>query len=108
VGIGMDAAKPDVGRATVSKDEKDTGAFKTPTLLDISKSGPYFHDGSVADLREAVKLMSTGGKPNKYLDEKNLADAKNAKLSDAEIDDLVAFLKALDVNYTIEEPSLPQ
>jgi cytochrome c peroxidase len=108
VGIGMDAAKPDVGRFTVSKDEKDTGAFKTPTLLDISKSGPYFHNGSVADLREAVKLMATGGKPNKYLDEKNLADAKNAKLTDAEIDDLVAFLRALDVNNTIEEPTLPQ
>lgn len=108
VGIGMDAAKPDVGRFTVSKDEKDTGAFKTPTLLDISKSGPYFHDGSQADLREVVKLMSTGGKPNKYLDETNLADAKKAKLTDAEIDDLVAFLNALDVNYTIEEPTLPQ
>jgi cytochrome c peroxidase len=107
VGIGMAAAKPDIGRAAVSKDEKDTGAFKTPTLLDISKSGPYFHDGSQPDLREAVKLMSTGGKANKYLDEKNLADAKNAKLTDAEIDDMMAFLKALDVNYTIEEPTLP-
>ena len=108
VGIGMDAAKPDIGRAAVTKDEKDTGAFETPTLLDISKSAPYFHDGSQPDLREAVKLMSTGGKANKYLDEKNLADAKNAKLTDAEIDDMMAFLKALDVNYTIEEPNLPQ
>ena len=108
VGIGMDAAKPDVGRFTVSKDEKDTGAFKTPTLLDISKSAPYLHDGSQPDLREVVKLMATGGKPNKYLDETNLADAKNAKLTDAEIDDVVAFLNALDVNYTIEEPTLPQ
>jgi cytochrome c peroxidase len=107
VGIGMDAAKPDIGRAAVSKDEKDTGAFKTPTLLDISKSGPYFHDGSVADLREAVELMSNGGKPNPFLDKTNLADAQNAKLTPAEIDDMVAFLNALDVNYNIEQPTLP-
>jgi hypothetical protein len=51
--------------------------------------------------------MATGGKPNPHLDETNLADAKNAKLTDAEIDDLVAFLNALDVNYTIDEPTLP-
>ena len=54
VGIGMDKQPPDVGRAKVSGDEKDTGAFKTPTLLDISKSAPYFHDGSVATLEEAI------------------------------------------------------
>ena len=107
VGIGMDAEKPDIGRAAASKDEKDTGAFKTPTLLDISKSAPYFHDGSQPDLREVVKIMATGGKPNAHLDETNLADAKNANLTDAEIDDLVAFLNALDVNYDIDEPTLP-
>jgi cytochrome c peroxidase len=108
VGIGMSAGKPDVGRFAVSKDEKDTGAFKTPTLLDISKSGPYFHDGSQPDLREVVKVMATGGMANPYLDETNLADAKNANLTDAEIDDMVAFLNALDVNNTTEEPTLPQ
>lgn len=107
VGIGMDTDNPDIGRAAVSKDEKDTGAFKTPTLLDISKSAPYFHNGSQPDLREAVKLMASGGIANPYLDESNLADAKNANLTDAEIDDLVAFLNALDVNYNIEEPTLP-
>jgi cytochrome c peroxidase len=35
-GIGMDAANPDPGRAKVSGNQQDTGAFKTPTLLDIS------------------------------------------------------------------------
>lgn len=107
VGIGMDAATPDVGRAKVSSDEKDTGAFKTPTLLDISKSAPYMHDGSVATLEEAVDIMTSGGKANKWLDEKNLADAKNAELTDEDKADLVAFLKALDVDYTIMEPTLP-
>ena len=107
VGIGMDAENPDVGRSKVSEDEQDTGAFKTPSLFDISKSAPYFHDGSVATLEEAVDLMLSGGKENEWLDEENLADAKNANLSDDEKADLLAFLNALDVDYTIEEPTLP-
>ena len=108
VGIGIDGDKvSDPGRGKVSGDEKDTGAFKTPTLMDISKSAPYMHDGSVATLEEAVDLMTSGGKPNKWLDEENLKDAKDANLSDAEKADLVAFLRALDANYTVMEPALP-
>ncbi len=107
VGIGMDKDSPDVGRAKVSGDDKDTGAFKTPTLLDIRKSAPYGHDGSIATLEEAVDIMTSGGKANEWLDEKNLADAKDANLTDEDKADLVAFLKALDVEYTITEPTLP-
>ena len=103
-GIGMDAPKPDVGRFTVSKDEKDTGAFKTPSLFDISKSAPYFHNGSVATLEEAVDLMLNGGKKNKYLDTTNL---KPVKLTKAEKADLLSFLRSLDANYSITEPTLP-
>ena len=103
-GIGMDAKQPDVGRFAQSKVEKDTGAFKTPTLLDISKSAPYFHNGSVATLEEATDLMVNGGKKNKYLDTTNL---KPVKLTKAEKADLLAFLKALDVDYTVQEPHLP-
>jgi cytochrome c peroxidase len=107
IGIGMDKENPDVGRAKVSGDEKDTGAFKTPTLMDISKSAPYMHDGSVATLEESVDLMTSGGKPNEWLDEENLKDAKDANLTDAEKADLVAFLRALDAEYTVMEPTLP-
>ncbi len=108
VGIGCEGSTcADVGRFTVSKDESDTGAFKTPTLFDVSKSAPYFHDGSVATLEEAVHLMASGGKPNKYLDETNLADAKNANITPEEEALLVAFLKELTAVYHIEKPTLP-
>ncbi|MDE0101315.1 MAG: c-type cytochrome [Bryobacterales bacterium] len=107
VGIGMDAENPDTGRARVTEADEDTGAFKTPSLFDISKSAPYFHDGSAATLEEAVDLMLDGGKPNEWLDETNLEHAKNADLSEEERADLLAFLHALDVEYTIEEPTLP-
>ena len=62
-------------------------------MRNIGKTAPYFHDGSVADLREAVKLMATGGDRRVKDIDTNLADRG---LSDAEIDDLVAFLRALD------------
>ena len=104
VGIGMDDEEPDLGRYKVTQDEKDKGAFKTPTLRDVRQSAPYFHDGSVATLEEAVDLMVEGGKENPYLDRTNL---KKAELSSKEKEDLVAFLKSLEQPCGLYEPALP-
>lgn len=108
-GIGWDAAKnefADPGRSNATKAERDKGAFKTPTLLDISKSAPYFHNGSVATLEEAVELMLRGGIDNPWLDTANLRPP--VELTAAEKADLLAFLRWLDVQYTIKEPKLPK
>ena len=105
VGIGMDAAELDKGRFDKTNNEADTGAFKTPTLRDIAKSAPYFHDGSAATLEDAVTIMVNGGKPNKYLDTKNI---KKVTLTDKQKSDLIAFLKSLNVdNCQVTEPKLP-
>jgi cytochrome c peroxidase len=104
VGIGMKDKEPDPGRFKVTNEEKDKGAFKTPTLLDIAESAPYFHNGSVKTLEEAVDLMLGGGIKNPHLDTVNL---KPVKLTKQERADLLAFLRALDVEYKIEEPKLP-
>jgi len=103
-GIGMDLPTPDVGRKKVTSADADMGAFKTPTLRDISKSAPYFHDGSVATLEEAVAIMASGGKPNAFLDTKNL---QNRMLTADEKKDVVAFLRSLDCECTLAEPKLP-
>ena len=105
VGIGMKAEKPDPGRFNVTKIEKDTGAFKTPTLRDVARSAPYFHDGSVATLEEAVKLLLGGGIDNPHLDKVNL---QKADLTDGEEKDLVEFLKSLTESARLKEPKLPQ
>ena len=105
-GIGMDSDNPDPGRFKITNVDRDRGAFKTPTLLDISKSAPYFHNGSVATLEEAVDLMLKGGLDNQWLDEANLRPA--IELTAEERDDLLAFLRALDVSYNIEAPELPK
>jgi cytochrome c peroxidase len=105
VGIGMDQKEPDVGRFKVTNKPEDTGAFKTPTLRDISKSAPYFHDGSAATLEEALDIMLGGGKPNQYLDRKNLE--KHDVLPDQR-QALLDFLKSLDVDCTLKKPPLPE
>jgi len=104
VGAGMDAAEPDVGRKKVTNDEKDTGAFKTPTLRNISKTAPYFHNGSKATLEETVDFVLGGGYANKYLDTKNL---KKVRLTAAQRSDLLAFLNSLDCKGELKEPKLP-
>jgi len=104
VGIGMDVENPDIGRKKVTEKEADTGAFKTPTLRDISRSAPYFHDGSAATLADAVETMAGGGKPNPYLDKTNLQDHK---LTAQEKTDLVSFLTSLDCPCDLKEPKLP-
>jgi cytochrome c peroxidase len=54
IGVGMDAQKPDIGREEVTKDPKDKGAFKTPTIRNVALSAPYMHDGSQKTLEEVV------------------------------------------------------
>jgi cytochrome c peroxidase len=105
VGIGMDQKEPDVGRFKVTNKPEDTGAFKTPTLRDIAKSAPYFHDGSAQTLEEAVDIMLAGGKPNEHLDKKNLQ--KHDLLPDQR-QSLLEFLKALNVDCKLTKPALPQ
>jgi cytochrome c peroxidase len=91
IGIGTDKPEPDVGRFAVTKDPKDWGAFKTPTLREIEHTGPYMHDGSLKTLDEVVEYYNKGGTPNRNLDQ----NIKKLNLSEPEKKDLVAFLKAL-------------
>jgi cytochrome c peroxidase len=104
VGIGMDKPDADVGRFKVSNKEEDKGAFKTPTLRDIARSAPYFHDGSVATLEQAVDLMLAGGKPNQWLSKDKL---KPVLLPATERGDLLEFLKSLDETCSMPAPPLP-
>jgi cytochrome c peroxidase len=47
----------DLGRYQVSHQESDKMVFKVPSLRNVEKTAPYFHDGSVATLEEAIRLM---------------------------------------------------
>ena len=105
IGIGMDAKEPDPGRFKVTNNPSDTGAFKTPTLRDIANTAPYFHDGSAKTLEEAVDTMLGGGKPNEFLDKKNL---ETHNILPGQRQDLLAFLRSLSVDCQLKKPELPQ
>lgn len=71
----------DKGVAEVSGKESDMYIFKTPSLRNIEKTAPYFHDGSVESLHEAVKIMS-------YIQ-------LGRELSDDEIEKMISFFESL-------------
>lgn len=91
LGVGMDREFPDLGRYTVTKQDVDRGAFKTPTLRNVTQTSPYMHDGSEATLQDVIALYDRGGKPNKWLSQ----EIKPLRLGDQEKADLLAFLEAL-------------
>ena len=106
LGVGMSAAKPDLGRHDQTKNEADKGAFKTPTLRNLRDTAPYMHDGSQKTLAEVVSFYNKGGEKNPQLSK----DMRPLRLSDAEQKDLIAFLDALNGDRVmIEEPkNFPQ
>lgn len=71
----------DVGRSGVTKDDDDKFKFKVPSLRNIAATSPYFHDGRIGTLNEAVRRM---------------ADLQiGIQLTPEQEADLVAFLKTL-------------
>jgi cytochrome c peroxidase len=106
VGIGIEGvpeADVDVGRQAVTNAEGDWAAFKVPSLRNIARSAPYFHNGSVGTLEEAVRYMAGTGVPNKNLTPLLM----DRGLTDPEVAALVAFLGSLDCPGSLVRPELP-
>ena len=86
----------DGGRFEVTKNEADRMMFAVPTLRNIAKTAPYFHDGSVQSLEEAVKMMA----------EYNLG----RQLPDEDVKQMVAWMTTLTGDLPAEfiaRPALP-
>jgi cytochrome c peroxidase len=84
----------DKGRQEVTGNDADANLFRVSTLRNITDTAPYFHNGSVNDLAEAVRIMAK--------------TQLNKDLLDADVDDIVAFLNALTGEYpVITMPRLP-
>ena len=105
LGVGMKSKTPDLGRFSVTKAEKDKGAFKTPTLRNLADTAPYMHDGSQKTLKDVVEFYDDGGEKNPQLDGR----IHPLGLTPAEIRDVVAFLGALNGDKVlIAPPKLPE
>ena len=84
----------DKGREEATGKSADRNMFRVPTLRNITDTAPYFHNGSVNDLNEAVRVMAKS--------------QLNITLAEKEVKDIVAFLAALGGEYPqITMPRLP-
>jgi cytochrome c peroxidase len=91
IGI-LDDGRSDPGRRAVTGKQADQGKFKTPSLRDVGRSGPYMHNGRFKTLAEVVQHYNFGGvtdETNDYRDDQ----LRVLYLSDEQTKDLVAFLR---------------
>lgn len=84
--------KNDLGRFEVTVNPEDRWAFKTPSLRDVSRTGPYMHEGSLQHLEDVVDFYDRGGIPHDGMSDK----IAPLGLTATEKANLVAFLKTLD------------
>ncbi len=106
-GVGMDKETPDAGRMAVTKEEKDLGKYRVPSLREVANTVPYFHDGSCDTLEKAVAMMAGGGIANDNLSGV-LKGIGTKEISAEDQAAIVEFLKALSGEYPIlEPPALP-
>ena len=98
-----DCVQPvDPVKGCVARDEL-VGAFRTPTLLNIAETAPYFHTGGAKTLEEVVRHYNQGGgAPGTFAGTKS-ARLRPLGLTNEEISDLVAFLTSLTGEFA--EPS---
>ncbi|WP_455197582.1 cytochrome-c peroxidase [Kaarinaea lacus] len=94
----------DVGRYEFIKVAVLKGAFKTPTLRDITRTAPYMHNGEYQTLEQVIDHYVKGG-----VDKSNLSpDMKPVKLTRQEQTDLLEFLQSLtDEPQPVTVPVLP-
>jgi cytochrome c peroxidase len=71
----------DLGRYEVTKQEADKYFFKVPSLRNVAETGPYFHDGSIKTLKEAIVIMGR--------------HQLGQELTEKQLSDISAFLNAL-------------
>ena len=96
LGVGFAAPEPghEPGRfASLPLGRKDAfmiGAYKTPTLRGLPRTGPYFHDGSAATLEDAVQFHIDGGRWNQYI----APQTADARLPGPDREALLLFLRA--------------
>ncbi len=84
----------DEGRKAITKNDTDKDFFKVPSLRNIAKTYPYFHDGSVKELKDAVKVMAKA--------------QLNKDLTDAEVLSIVKFLETLTGDVPLEALMKPK
>ncbi len=91
---GLDSIPVDLGRYLITLNPLDEGKFKTPTLRNIAMTGPYMHDGRFTTLRQCLEPYNKNFRYTKNLAPELKVAVKN-RMTEVDIDDLIAFLNTL-------------
>jgi len=91
----------DSGRYRITKNPRDIGLFKTPTLRNIALTAPYMHDGSIPTLKEVLLSYNNGGGKNHH---QNRQLIKPLNLSQKELENMEAFLNTLSDFRFVNNP----
>ena len=103
-----DKKSSELGRFAVTGELSQIGAFKTPSLRNVELTAPYMHDGSLKTLKEVMIHYNNGGvtKAGEPVNDFLSGGIRPLNLTDMQLDDLVAFMKALtSAHYAIPEPA---
>lgn len=100
-------ADKDLGLYYITKNPKDVGKFRTPSLRELKYTAPFMHNGIFYTLDEVVDFYNQGGGEANWPNKTTLL--KPLGLSDQEKKDLVAFLEALSMDKPLlmDPPKLP-
>lgn len=92
-----DKKSSELGRFAVTDELSQIGAFKTPTLRNVELTAPYMHDGSLLTLKDVMIHYNNGGvtKAGDRVNDFLSGGIRPLNLTDAQLEDLVAFMKAL-------------
>jgi len=91
----------DLGLGDQLKKPSENGKFKVPSLRNIALTAPYMHNGYFTTLKDVVRFYNTrdvasaGWPAPEVAENVNKQDMGNLKLTDSEVDDIVAFLNTL-------------
>lgn len=91
-GLSVNIAYIDSGRAHITGNANDRYKFKTPSLRNIEKSGPYMHDGRFSTLDQCLNHYISGIVSSSTLDPQL---SGGISLTASEKNDIIAFLKTL-------------
>ena len=101
------ALKDDPGLYFRTKQDSDMGKFRVPSLRYTKYTFPYMHNGMIETLRDVVVFYNEGGGENEFAASKSSL-IQPLGLTDAEVDDLVAFLESLSGEEIVpDDPELP-
>lgn len=100
---GLDSIPVDKGRSLITLNTDDDGKFKTPSLRNIAVTAPYMHDGRFNTLRQCIEHYNKNFHYTKNLAPELKIVVKN-RMSEADIDDLIAFLNTLtDTDFILNK-----